>query len=365
MHIIQHHARVRVPPAAGASPFRFLQLARSRAAAHFPLNASTTSIASHGPHVLIDHANAALLAAATFDSASPAYVAIRWIWFSASTGLIGAVTFRVLILPRCTIDAQSKTAMIRAATRIGITAATLSLFSGLARWAAQTIAVFGTLSTDAWILLSTGWGRGLILHGASAALALLALPLARRANRTGWGLAALAALAAATAPAYSGHAAAAQLQPWAVLADALHVLAAGAWIGSLGVLAAVTFRTVRQPGPESAHPDLATAVHAFSPVALASAAILLLSGGFSSWIHLRSLSAIVGSGYGRILLLKLAGVGVVAAVGAWNWRRVRPDLGTPPASVRLRASARSELAFALLVLLLTAVLVAMEPPFAG
>jgi putative copper export protein len=52
----------------------------------------------------------------------------------------------------------------------------------------------------------------------------------------------------------------------------------------------------------------------------------------------------------------------VFSLGAWNWRRQRPRLGSESAATALRRSARSELAAAGLVLLATAVLVSLPTP---
>ena len=52
----------------------------------------------------------------------------------------------------------------------------------------------------------------------------------------------------------------------------------------------------------------------------------------------------------------------VAALGFYNWRRVLPTLGDDAATHRLRRSARVELGLGLVVLLVTAVLVALPTP---
>ena len=52
----------------------------------------------------------------------------------------------------------------------------------------------------------------------------------------------------------------------------------------------------------------------------------------------------------------------VAALGFYNWRRVLPTLGDDDATHRLRRSARAELGLGLVVLLVTAVLVALPTP---
>ena len=57
--------------------------------------------------------------------------------------------------------------------------------------------------------------------------------------------------------------------------------------------------------------------------------------------------------------LLLAGV---AALGWYNWKRVLPALDADGGSQRLRRSARAELGLGLVVLLVTAILVALPTP---
>ena len=51
-------------------------------------------------------------------------------------------------------------------------------------------------------------------------------------------------------------------------------------------------------------------------------------------------------------------LGIVALTGFHNWRFVRPQLGTEEGTAKLHRSARVEVAAAVIVLLVTAVLVA-------
>jgi putative copper export protein len=55
-------------------------------------------------------------------------------------------------------------------------------------------------------------------------------------------------------------------------------------------------------------------------------------------------------------------VALVFGLGAWNWRRQRPRLGSESAAAGLRRSAWSELVAAGLVLLATALLVSLPAP---
>ena len=75
--------------------------------------------------------------------------------------------------------------------------------------------------------------------------------------------------------------------------------------------------------------------------------------------HLHYPAALWTTPYGRTFLVKLVLVLGVVALGAWNWRRVRPALGDAAGAARVRRSATAELAAAALVLVTTAILVGM------
>jgi copper transport protein len=78
--------------------------------------------------------------------------------------------------------------------------------------------------------------------------------------------------------------------------------------------------------------------------------------------QLGAVSDLWATPYGRALLLKLALLAAVAALGWHHWRRAGPRLGTAEAVPPLRRSIRAEVALGALVLLVTAVLVALPTP---
>ena len=84
-------------------------------------------------------------------------------------------------------------------------------------------------------------------------------------------------------------------------------------------------------------------INAFSPVALACAAILVITGLIAAWVHLGTIDALLHSAYGRTLLIKLSAVVLLAALGVVNWRVLRPALGDEPSAHRIRRSATAEL----------------------
>ena len=105
-------------------------------------------------------------------------------------------------------------------------------------------------------------------------------------------------------------------------------------------------------------PAVAELVNAFSPTALLFAGTIVTTGVFAAWLHLGAVRALWETTYGKTLLVKLAVLSVVAATGAYNWLRVRPALGDAEGARRVRRSAAVELAVGLVVLAVTAVLVA-------
>jgi copper transport protein len=272
--------------------------------------------------------------------------------------VIGATAFGTLILARASLAPEVAANASTRAARIGSIGAAVCLVAGIARLFAQTAAV---QNVDAIRLITdTTWGTGWIIQIAASVVALAAFTLAHRANAA-WFVAAIATVVLALSPALSGHALSAALEPLPIVAHWLHVLAAGGWLGSLFlVLAAGLPATALAPDDRAR--NARALINAFSPPALAFAATLLLTGAFVSWIHLGSLAAMLSSSYGRTLSLKLATLALVVALGAYNFLRAKPDLRDESGVAKLRRSARAELAFAALVLLVTAVLVATPPP---
>ncbi|MFC8594416.1 copper resistance CopC/CopD family protein [Streptomyces atroolivaceus] len=93
--------------------------------------------------------------------------------------------------------------------------------------------------------------------------------------------------------------------------DVLHLLAVAAWLGGLTALLVALYRTPDVPS---------AAVRRFSPVAFSSVVVLAATGLYQSWRQVGSWSALTGTRYGQLLLVKVALVGVLIGV-AWISRR--------------------------------------------
>jgi putative copper resistance protein D len=188
------------------------------------------------------------------------------------------------------------------------------------------------------------------------ALIVIGFGLALAHIRLGWALAAAGVIIGPLTNLFYGQ--------WLRAVNPVHRLAGGLWIGTLFLMLMAGFTTVL-------HSDLppirrgsiaASMVHRFSPLALTAFAFLGITGLTTAWTHLKRIDALWTTAYGLTLIAKLVVVLIVVALGAWNWRRQRPLLGTESAAAVLRRSATAEVIAATIVLVITSVLVSLPSP---
>lgn len=292
----------------------------------------------------------------------------RGLAYLAALALVGAALFAALI-PRWRgedDDDRSLAARALVATwRWAMVPALLLPIAHVIRARGQVTSFLEPGEPFAWeaahpILFSTGWGRGWLAQLAASLLALVAVALAPRRPAVGVAMVGTTALLVAGTSSLTGHAMA---HPWGpglgVGLHTLHLLGGGIWLGTLAAMFMAGIRLVR--GGDD-HAALARMVRTFSPVALAGAALAVVAGGLLSLVYVGTLADLTGSAYGQAILVKLGVLALVVGLGAWNWRKTLPTLGTPAASASLHRSAAYELGFAILLLAVTAVLVALPAP---
>ena len=303
---------------------------------------------------------------AAFGVDSWQYAVIRLLTFTAIVILVGTVAFSLIVVPGAhhrtpdldasfVVDARARAA----GTGVMVGGALAVLF--VARLIAQSYAVRGSFPDAGFVrdVARTPWGAGFLLGLAS--VVTLCLALARR-QHAAWRVAAAGVVGLALATALSGHAAASGA--WTltgVFSDTLHVLAAGGWLGSLLLVVVAGVPATSRFEPLGRGLALRGMIDTFSPMALTFAGVLAITGVVAAVLRLGAWSALTGSDYGRVLLFKLGGVLLVVALGAYNWRRVRPILDADRVGT-LRRSATAELALGFIVLIMTAWLVATPPP---
>jgi len=164
-----------------------------------------------------------------------------------------------------------------------------------------------------------------------------------------WVALALAAAALASRALASHTSALASGSPLAIATDALHILAAASWIGLLIHFRVLLARLLRLE-EMVAQPVLTEIVNRITPIALASAGVLAVTGLYNATRHLDSLMAIVASPYGLTLLAKLLLLVPVLAAGSLNFLVIRPALRSSLLSEKGSAPKRDGLAHRLLSL---------------
>lgn len=301
-----------------------------------------------------------------FGVQSPAYVAVRWWALSTLVLMIGAIVFRFGVLGRLRSDVVEEPGWAELAegrlVRLASIASILFLLATVARLVAQSFALHGGAQTfDAallrGLLLETTWGRAWV---AQVVAVVAVIALLRISGRMRWIGAAVASVVLAVAQAASGHAASVGVA--AIGADAVHVIAGSGWVGGLAALLFVGIPTALTAADTRRFALVAEVVRRFSPMALLCGGLVALSGVFSAWKHLGGVSALWTSDYGNTLLWKVGILSLVAATGAYNWKRVLPTVHESVGTSRLRRSAGIELVIAAVVIAVTAILVATPPP---
>lgn len=337
------------------------------------LSATTadTAAAHHPPTSIPDNPEPG-----TFDAGSPMFAFIRWLTFLGAFGVVGAVAFRYAVIGRMSGTgspaglALIEPALSRAATT-GLAGAAVLLLTTFTRLYAQSVAMHGreaALDVDVVgsMILMTLWGRAWMLQVLAAIAAVGGFIAVRRGHFEGWGVVAAASATVALSMSLSGHAPASPTwSSLAVAADALHVIGAAGWLGSLFFVLVAGIASARRLELEQRGRATADLVNAFSPTALVFAGLAGVTGLFTAWLHLQQVSALWTSDYGRTLLIKLVVLSIVIGTGAFNWRRVRPALLDELGPQRLRRSATIELLVATVVLAITSVLVATATPASG
>lgn len=257
----------------------------------------------------------------------------------------GLVVFLVFVAPGT--DPGRLRWVLRAAGPVASLAALLLVPVGqqrLNRW-------WGPGAADDWLAWSV------LTAGLTAGLAVPRLPA--RVRRA----AAAAALLAPASFALVGHSRATEPLPLVALADITHAVAGAAWLGGLVGLVVVLARPAADVGR-------AEVLARFSALAAASLLALAGTGVVLAWRILGSWAALTTGMYGRLLLVKLALVGVAAGVAAWNrwWLLPRarrpgapPDEATGGAHRLLGRGVRVEAALVLGAVVVTAALVDRAP----
>lgn len=301
-------------------------------------------------------------AQATGEHVTVSGLVLEYTGFLAYFGIFGALGFLWLVIRR-TANHQPASSTPGSAVSVSLDgaevgAARIGFIGALFMIVNLLMGVSGRAASKAIPFtqaLTTGGNRTTIPF-VFALLFVVLFAVAMKRVRAAWIAAALLGVVFALQGITSGK--------WPSLVNPLHEVAASLWIGTLFVLVVAGLPAILR-GPASAEQRgslVADLIGFFSPVAIGASLLLVITGITTAWRHLKFVAALWTTSYGYALDIKLLFVAIVASLGAWNWQRMRPRLGTEAAAHQLRNSASKELLFAAIVLMITGVLVSLPGP---
>jgi copper transport protein len=274
---------------------------------------------------------------------------VRWLYFVALALLVGGLGFTLLLR----LPASGRFYVVTAVGAVAVLEVNIVAFLLRAEDALQLPFVnflYGDLSPIAG---GTRFGTAFTAMELGFALVAALLYLAWLTDRRAllWAAFVLG-LGFASGLSLSGHAT--ESSSTAELADWVHLSAATLWVGGLVQLVAVVWPSA---------PELRrTAFLRFSRLATVLVALLLVAGTYLSILRLPRLHDLWQTGYGHVLLVKLALVALALAWGAGHKFLAVPRIERAGVPGKLSRSMLGESAVAMAVLLAAAVLVDSKPP---
>lgn len=265
------------------------------------------------------------------DSATVAltYGALQGLGYVAILVLVGLAVFETVVVRSLATDRRQRRRVVRVAVGTAVTTYLALVPLSLVREDGGHLSDLLSPST-----LLAGWvsapGAGFLVVLAGSTLVLVANGSNNRRLRDVAGMIGAGVVLASVLPV--GHAQT-YAPAWLVLtADVVHAGTAAVWLGGLIGLGLMLTKAHRAG---SAPRETALVLSRFSTLAGGLVGVLAVTGLTLAVIIVGSVQGLVGSSYGRLLLVKLALVGFVVGVAAWNRLRLVPRLigvGSDPQS---------------------------------
>ncbi len=295
----------------------------------------------------------------------------KWLSFIGITTAVGAVfAWLWAIRPAMLEHGQRELPVARRRARgLALIGLGIAILGSILALSAQTIVVTLGFSVADVIdtLFSTQyglfWGLRMLQFGMLGVILFSgALWRQSRVRRTGWvalGIAALALLPFSM----SSHAAAVSIGTTvAIVNDWFHLAATAVWIGGVIALMGAAILPTRDSEPEERRAIYADLIPRFSTLAIISVVILTVSGIYSSWLQVGSVTAMQETEYGRTLGLKLLLSVPLFVLGAVNLLVIGPWMKrAATAGKHFSRTVAAEVAIGAAVLGIVAVLVSMAP----
>ncbi|NNJ11273.1 copper resistance protein CopC [Chloroflexales bacterium ZM16-3] len=227
--------------------------------------------------------------------------------------------------------------------------------------------------TSVWRLAGTRYGALLLIRAGLAIALATAVALPGHAGRLRGGVSTILGGLLLISFSLGGHAAAAASPLLPILADAVHLGVTTLWVG--GLLAfALALPIALRATPEDRRPALLRGIFArFSAMAMASVALLTITGAYAALRLLGAISDLWTTPYGLALLAKLAAFAAMLLFGAYHLLVARPGLDAwasraadaalaHPWPRMINRSLRAEATLGIIALLAAGALTSLAPP---
>ncbi len=329
------------------------------------------------------------------DSAEMIATAGRWLVYVMILFTVGSLAYLVLVHRGTRREGRRIVFLIRRSAILVVVGSAMEWFAQLAVYGSGSIT--DVVSPSAWgDLLSTSFALGTLCRIVGAALVLRFVPieivaedpidiaeldnygvdgqlvspgstvmavasepetrLARVRVESG-PLAFVGALLLVLSESFIGHTASVEPRALVLVSDAVHMMAAAVWVAGVWLLAWTLWQRTRRGEPL----DARLVATRFSITATWALVAVALSGTALGWAILGSPGRLFTTEFGRMLIIKVALVAVIGAIGLHNRRTLLPALEQPGIDVRFYRTIVVESVLFVAVLVATALLVVANP----
>ena len=312
----------------------------------------------------------------------PTEVVLRWLALAGLSAILGSLTIALLAVRRLPVETAVRARVQRRLFGFALVGAGLVLAGETGLLADKAASIGPVVPSTGRLLAGSEFGVRwlvivIIVAGLSALLSYSWLASRRKevpgvidefrklgmwALLTNQARMVLVTVALTVALALNGHVSGASgTSAGSVLLLATHIAAMGVWAGGVVGLCVAMLALRRTTGHVDRAAAMAMAV-GFGPAAAVAFATLGGTGLLLSGVQVSSVTALLSTQYGAVLLAKVGLIGVVALFGLrhalWTWRGLRPQDRLPS---RLPLTIGIEAAGALVVVLLASMLSASAP----
>jgi copper resistance protein D len=259
--------------------------------------------------------------------------AVRAIHFAATAITAGSLIFRTVVAEAAVRSQPAAAAIVRsqilltAWIGLAVTAVSGAIWLQLEAATMSGLPVREAMTGDVLSTVLNQTQFGLVAKVRLLLAIILAGCLAFDRLKLAHGFAPAAALGLTAGIVWTGHAGSTtgEMGVLHLLADALHLVAASAWLGGL-VSLALLFAAARRHRDDGWASVARKATTRFSALGMVAVAALLSSGIVNAWILVGSLEALITTEYGRLLTLKLCLFAVMLGFAAVNRLWLTPQL---------------------------------------